>query len=169
LRAQRALGMPIVRRLADPFTHPHPQSTPALCDLSLHGLATLRGSDLRALHSKGAPLSGFAPAAAVAQAYDVVCGLAHASSFESAVRQGSCRQLGTLCCPPTAICATPPAAPAPTPPAPAPPEPTPAPPEVTIPGEGCKPDPGYVCPGSFRSPSSRPAARASRPLAVGAH
>lgn len=140
LRALRVLGTPVLKRIVDPLTHPRTGLTPALCDLPLHGAAALGASSLRALASRGAALRGFGSAAAVAQAYDLVCGLPHLSAFEQAVRQGACSSTGTLCCPPTAICATPPETtptPTPTPPVPAPSPPGCAP---------CNPRPGYACP-----------------------
>ena len=88
LTARRTLGTPVVWKLTDPLTHPDTGLTPALCNLALHGGA-LGESDLRPLHSRGAALAGFDAASAVAQAYDVVCGLPYASSFEQAVRQSS--------------------------------------------------------------------------------
>jgi len=88
LTARRTLGTPVVWKLTDPLTHPDTGLTPALCNLALHGGA-LGESDLRPLPSRGAALAGFDAASAVAQAYDVVCGLPHASSFEQAVRQSS--------------------------------------------------------------------------------
>ena len=63
---------------------------------------------------------------AVAQAYDVVCGLPHASSFQRAVTRGL--------------------------PAPQ------SPPVGKLPGEGCKPAPGYACPGAVGSASQAVAA-----------
>lgn len=136
LRALRVLGTPVISRIVDPLTHPRSGLTPALCDLPLHGAAALGASSLRAVVSRGAALTGFGSAAAVAQAYDVVCGLPHLSAFEEAVRQAGCRPTGTLCCPPTAICATPPET------TPTPPVPTPSPPGCAP----CNPRPGYACP-----------------------
>jgi hypothetical protein len=120
LTARRALGAPLVRRLTDPFTRPAGGGTPALCDLALHGSA-LSASELRPLHLRGQALAGFDAASAVAQAYDVVCGLPHASSFEQAVRP-------------------------------------PSPPVGKLPGEGCKPAPGYACPGAVERASPAVAA-----------
>jgi hypothetical protein len=94
-----------------------------LCDLPLHGSA-LSPSELRPLHSRGQALAGFDAASAIAQAYDAACGLPHASSFEQAVKQPS-----------------------------APPPSPPSPPVGKLPGEGCKPAPGYACPGAVRNAS----------------
>jgi hypothetical protein len=118
LSARHALGAPLVQKLADPFARPATAPTPALCDLPLHGSA-LSVSELRPLHSRGQALSGFDATGAVAQAYDVVCGLASASSLEAAVRS-----------------------------TPSAPVPSPTPPVGKIPGEGCVPAPGYACPGA---------------------
>jgi hypothetical protein len=115
LSARRALGKPRAFKLANPFTHPEPARTPALCDLALTG-STLDGSKLRALGSHGASLGGFDAADAVAEAYDVVCGLAYTSAFKQAVTAPSV--------PPTL------------------PVPTPVPPGCTP----CNPSPGTACP-----------------------
>jgi hypothetical protein len=89
LRAAGALGAPLVSRLVDPFTRPGSGVRAALCDLSLHGEATLSSANLRALASRGGPLSGFGPSSSVSQAYDLVCGLPYASSCKQAVRHTS--------------------------------------------------------------------------------
>jgi hypothetical protein len=125
LTASSALGTPLVRKLADPLTRAavHP---PALCDLELHG-AALSPAEVRPLHSQGQALTGFDAAAAIAQAYDLVCALPHASSFAQAVER----------------------APAPS----TPPAPPPSPPVGRLPGEGCVPTPGYACPGAVSSGS----------------
>ena len=85
LSALRALGEPAVRKLADAFAQKAAAPTPALCDLPLHG-APLSGSLLSVLGSRGAPLAGFSAASALAQAYDVACGLAYSSAFARAVK-----------------------------------------------------------------------------------
>jgi len=121
--AQRSLGAPTVRTLADPFTRPASGRTPALCDLPTHGLA-LSGSQLGVVYSRGTPLTGFDAASAVAQAYDAACGLPYASAFKQAVESSSSGS-----------------------PSPPPPTPSPSPPVGKLPGEGCKPTPGYACPG----------------------
>jgi hypothetical protein len=164
LRAARVLGVPSSWSIVDPLTHPNAGLTPALCDLPLHGAPGLSASMLRPLGSRGAVLKGFGSTAAVAQAYDLICGLPHLSSFEQAVRgAGSCRPVGSLCCPPTAVCATPPA---PAPPAPPPAPSTPPPP--TPPGcTPCNPPPDYACPLASQRvcPAVAPAAARRAPAA----
>ncbi|HLM84707.1 MAG TPA: hypothetical protein VK272_00810 [Solirubrobacteraceae bacterium] len=132
LTAQRSLGAPAVRTLVDPFARPSSGKPPALCDLRTHGHA-LSGSQLGLVYSRGTPLSGFDAASAVAQAYDAACGLPYASAFKQAVEQSS-SGTGT-----------------PTPPAPQPQPPAPEPPVGKLPGEGCKPAPGYACPAAVQS------------------
>jgi hypothetical protein len=142
ITARRSLGAPVVRRLADPFTRPAGARTPALCNLPLRGSA-LGASQVRPLYTRGPALAGFGTASAVAQAYDVVCGLPYASSFAQAVEQ------------------SPPASPVPSP---APPAPSPAPPVGKLPGEGCEPTPGYACPVAVASAlPERPSRAPSRP------
>ncbi|HTU78895.1 MAG TPA: hypothetical protein VMF09_09075 [Solirubrobacteraceae bacterium] len=133
LTAQRSLGGSTLRTRADVFARATLARTPALCDLSLHGRA-LGGSQLRALGAHGAAIAGFDAASAVAQAYDAACGLPYASTFRQAAQTGGGG----------------PAPPAPQPaPEPAPPAPSPGPPVGKLPGEGCKPAPGYACPGAI--------------------
>jgi hypothetical protein len=143
LTAWRSLGTPVVRRLADPFTRPQAGSTPALCDLRRHGGA-LGASELSELDARGAPLAGFSAASAVAQAYDVVCRLPYARSFEQAVEQTSASSS----------------------PGPSEPSPSPAPPVGKIPGEGCEPAPDRACP--LVVGGTRSAARGTRSAARGA-
>ncbi len=132
LSSPRALGAPLVLRLSNPLARTAGAHAPALCDLPLHGSA-LGASELRPLRSSGSALDGFSARAAVAQAYDLACGLPHASSFAQAIA---------------------PTAPSPTPAPPVTPTPTtpttttPSPPPVRVPGEGCEPRPGYACPGA---------------------
>jgi hypothetical protein len=154
IAAWRSLGAPVVRRLADSFTRPVAGHTPALCDLRRHGVA-LTGSQLSALGAPlGTPLVGFSAANAIAQAYDVVCGLPYASSFKQAVERT----------------APAPVSPAPSEPvAPAPPVPPPAPPIGKLPGEGCQPAAGRVCPAALRSAASAVRATGAGRLAAGAH
>ncbi len=126
LYSSRALGRPRVFTLTDPFGVPHVGLTPALCDLPLHGGASLAASSLGWLRTRGAPLGGFSPTAAVAQAYDVACSLPHEAAFAESVTGQ---------------------APVPTP---APPVPTPSPPAPSPPGcTPCNPAPGYACPLAF--------------------
>jgi hypothetical protein len=133
----RLLGKAVVRSVSDPFTHPVAGVTPALCDLSPRG-AALSASELRPLLARGAALSGVGAAGAVAQAYDVACGLPYTSAFAQDITHGGVSTQPPL--PP----------PSPEPPAPAPqPAPTPEQPrEGTIPGEQCRREdrPGVACP-----------------------
>jgi hypothetical protein len=130
--AARRLGAPRMLLLADPFTRPATGLTPALCDLPIRG-PTLTAGDLRAVLSRGPALGGFAPAAAVAQAYDAVCGRPYSPAFRQAVTLGtgsSCEAGQAIvagCCPPNAMCASPspPPPPPPLPPPPCPPCPCP--------------------------------------------
>jgi hypothetical protein len=131
LTGPRALGTPRVLRLANPLVRPAAARAPALCDLPLHG-SPLSASQLRPLGSRGAPLGGFGAADAVAQAYDLACGLAHASSFARAIAPA-----------PAPLPPSPPTTTTPTPPSPTTPSPLPP---VRLPGEGCEPRPGYACP-----------------------
>ena len=139
--ARRTLGTPVVSRLSDPFARPATAPRPSLCDLQLHGGA-LSASQLSALRSRGEPLAGFAGAGAVAQAYDAVCSLPFASSFEQDVT----RPAGS-----------------------SPPVPTPTPPVGKLPGEGCVPRPGYACPGAVESSPPAASAAGRRRTAAGAH
>jgi hypothetical protein len=127
--ARGSLGAPVVRKLANSFARGASAAKPALCDLSLHGAATLEASALTALGARGTPLSGFDAAAAVAQAYDVSCGLPYSSEFASAVGRSSSEAPGSPESPES--------------PSPVPvPTPTPSPPHCTP----CNPQPGYACP-----------------------
>jgi hypothetical protein len=130
--ALRKLGTPVVSRLADPFVRAASAPRPTLCDLPLHGVA-LSPSQLSPLRSRGAPLAGFAVTNAVAQAYDAVCSLPFAGSFEQAVTHSGAGS---------------------SPPVPAP-SPPPVPPVGKLPGEGCVPAPGYACPGAVERRSQR--------------
>lgn len=114
--AAGALGAPKVLRARDPFTRPSAK-TPALCDLPLHGVA-LAPAQLLVLGSRGAPLKGFAAAAALAAAYDAVCHLPYASAFKTALAPAS-----TVPSPPTGN----------------PPKPTPRPIEPVPSPPGCQP------------------------------
>ncbi len=125
--AAMALGAPRVMRAGDPFTHPAAKR-PALCRLALHGDA-LTAARLHVLGTRGALPAGLGAAAALADAYDVVCGLlpaAELSTLRSALFSAP----------------TPPHSPAPGP-GPVPqPEPTPTPPGCAP----CTPAPGFACP-----------------------
>ena len=84
ITARQGLGTPVVWKLANPFSQPHPGLTPALCDLPVHG-STVSGADLLALGSRGAAPAGFGVGTTVAQAYDVACGLPYEGAFAQAV------------------------------------------------------------------------------------
>lgn len=138
LTASRSLGQPSLRLFANPLARGTGIRAPMLCDLALHGSA-LSASEVRPLRSRGRALAGFAGAEALAQAYDVVCGLPHASSFAESVEHAAT------------------SAPIPTEaPAPAPTQPpsSPPPPVGKLPGEGCVPAPGYACPGAAAAAKS---------------
>jgi hypothetical protein len=128
--AARRLGAPRLLQLANPFTRPATGLTPALCDLPTRG-PSLTAADLRAVLSRGLGLAGFAPADAVAQAYDAVCARPYSPAFRQAVTRGSgssCEAGQAIvagCCPPNAICAAPPPPPPAPPPPPCPPCPCP--------------------------------------------
>ncbi|HEX3511097.1 MAG TPA: hypothetical protein VHT27_08375 [Solirubrobacteraceae bacterium] len=129
LRASRALGVPARVIRSDPFTTavaPAPRC--AVSDTALAGLV--------AIGWRGQPLTGFTPAAAVAAAYDAVCGRAAPPALRQAVAPAppQCSP-GALCCLPTAICA-------PVPAPPVGPGTIPPPPGCTP----CDPRPGFACP-----------------------
>ncbi len=153
LTAPRSLGVAVVRKLDDVFRRHAGGRIPALCNLPLHGSA-LSASEVRPLHSRGQALAGFDAASAVAQAYDVACGLPYASSFGRAVEQPS----------PAPSSPVPPESPSPAPPAP-----SPAPPGGKLPGEGCIPAPGYACPVVVRGASPAAAGDGARRARAGAH
>jgi hypothetical protein len=173
LTSPRALGTLRIWRLTDPFTRPQERPQPALCDLPLHG-SPLRGSDLAGLQSSGTPLAGFAVTDAVAEAYDVACGLPYASSFKRAVTRssGAGCPLNEICLPAPTTPPSPTAPPPPAaPPAPVPPEPAPGPPVPPPPGcTPCDPPPGYACPLAL-TPSicAGPVPAGARRAAAGAH
>jgi hypothetical protein len=107
VRALARLGDPLLWQTSDPLTRPS-ALTPALCDLPTLG-GSLATSDLRLVLSRGPALSGFSAAAALAQAYDLVCHRPYEPAFRLAVTQGSgsaCEsgRPGILCCPPNAMC-----------------------------------------------------------------
>jgi len=147
LAAKRALGPATIVTLENPLTPVSSASArtgartkASLCDLPLHG-SPLAAGQLRALGSRGSPLDGFAAASAVAQAYDLACGLPHASAFKQLVERPSASSQ-----PPTPTAPTQPP-PTTTLTTPTSTTPTPSPPVGTLPGEGCQPAPGYACPG----------------------
>jgi hypothetical protein len=131
LTAPRALGVPLLLTSADPLARPVGAHMPAMCNLALPS-SGLSASSLRILRSRGQALAGFGAAGALAQAYDLVCGLPYKSSFTQAVARS-------------------PSASTPTPPESTSPAPSPTPPAGKIPGEGCIPTPGYACPAAFKS------------------
>jgi hypothetical protein len=117
------LGDPLVWQISNPLTRPS-GLTPALCDLAPRG-GSLAASDLRTVLSRGPALNGFGAAAALAQAYDLVCRRPYQPAFRLAVTQGSgfaCEPVrpGVLCCPPNAMCVPPPCPTCPCPTAPCP-------------------------------------------------
>jgi hypothetical protein len=138
-----SLGALSIRTVVNPFRGTvGPRATARLCGLGRdHGAASLSK-----LLSAGRPLAGFSTAAAVAEAYDVACGLPYETAFERAVT-GCATTLVAGCCPANAMCVAPPPAPTPTP-APTPsPTPTPVPTPVCpcrFPPTNCAP--GYACP-----------------------
>jgi hypothetical protein len=122
--APRRFGAPVLRTFSDPFTRAASGLTPALCDLPIRGPA-LAASDLRAVLGNGLALSGFGAAAAIAQAYDAVCGRPYDPAFRRAVTQGTspgCQGGQSIvgCCPPNAMCLPPPCPPCPCGPSPCP-------------------------------------------------
>jgi hypothetical protein len=155
LIARRALGAPQVHILANSFSRPAGTNRRALCSLGLHGSA-LSASDLSPLHSRGDALKGFSSDAAVAQAYDLICGLPYTSSFVRAVAPA-----------PAPSSPNPPSAPEV--PSPAPPAPSPTPPVGRLPGEGCVARPGYACPAAARNSSTGVVGHSERRAAAGSH
>ncbi len=140
-RAQRALGAPRSTIVTNPFTHPRAASR-ALCEMP-HAGASLSAAGLRPLGSRGTALSGFSATGAVAEAFDVACGLPYESAFKEVVTHSPAT----------------PVAPPPLPPAPRPPGCTP-----------CPPQPGIACPLAL-TPDICEArlATAARPYAADAH
>ncbi len=138
-----ALGSPSVLRASDPFSHAQAK-VPGLCDLPLHGRA-LEPAQLLLVGSRGAPLSGIGPAAALADAYDALCGLPYPSTFKQDIASA-----GTTPSPPGSTSPTP--------------TPTPSPPTEPAPPPGgcepCTPRPGTAC------PLARQAVCVSEPRAV---
>lgn len=116
--AARRLGAAVVSQVSDPFTRARIGLTPALCDLPRRG-ASLAAGEIRSVLSRGAALTGFGAAAAITQAYDVVCRRPYKPAFRQAVSPTSPPTCETgnanigFCCPPNAICAPPPCPPCP--------------------------------------------------------
>jgi hypothetical protein len=117
ISAPRRLGAPAVSQVVDALGRPSGPAA-AVCGLGARHAA----GDLRALLGAGRPLPGFGAAAAVAQAYDLVCGLPSDPAFAREVR-GCAAGLLAGCCPPNALCVAPPSPPPPAPVAPPPPMP----------------------------------------------
>jgi hypothetical protein len=149
LSAQRQLGEHELWRVENPFAGTSSSAALELCDLATHG-PTLQAVELAPLRSTGAALGGFDVAAAVAQAYDVACGLPYESVFKQLVTGSSTQPQ-----------------PAPSQPEPAPTPPTP--PVGRLPGEGCTPAPGYACPAVLKSSFSAAVRDGERQAAAGAH
>ncbi len=84
VRARRALGAPGTRSVQDVLSLPAGAGKPRLCDLALHGKA-LNAADLAPLGGRGPALSGLGGAQALAQAYDIACGLPSAESLRTAL------------------------------------------------------------------------------------
>jgi hypothetical protein len=123
--APRRLGLPVLVQISNAFKRGGTGLKPALCDLPIRG-ASLRASDLRSALNGGLQVGGFGAAAAVAQAYDAVCGRPYDAAFRAAVTQGSSPRCEppqasiVACCPPNAMCAPPPCPPCPCGPGPCP-------------------------------------------------
>jgi len=109
ISASRSLGAPVLRTLANPLAPSAAHAAPALCDLGGHGSA-IAGSQLQALGARGGALPGFDAAGAVAQAYDLSCGLPYASAFRLAVQRSAAPRCAPCDPPPGYAC---PDAPAP--------------------------------------------------------
>jgi hypothetical protein len=128
VRAARSLGAVSVRQAVDPLPlRVGAAAVPALCGPAATR-RTLGGADLRLVLASGRAVSGFGAAAAVAQAFDAVCGRPYDPAFVRAV--SGCTSLVAGCCPPNAMCAspTPPSPPSACPPNGQCPVTTPAPP-----------------------------------------
>ena len=149
LRSSRVLGAPHALRLQNPFTSAaSPKvlgkvSADLPCQVPRAG-ASMQASDLRVVGpGRGVALTGFGASAAVADAFDALCGLAYPTAFKTAVHGQ----------------------------APAGPEPTPVPPTPEPPRcPPCNPKPGFACPLETRPaicPAAAPAAR--RPAAPASH
>jgi hypothetical protein len=107
VRAVARLGDPLLTTTSNPLTRPS-RLVPALCDLPTRS-AALQPGELRSALSRGPALRGFSAAAALAQAYDLVCHRPYEQAFRLAVTQGpplACEpgRPGLLCCPPNAMC-----------------------------------------------------------------
>jgi hypothetical protein len=125
LRIARSLGPATLLRAPNVIARGS-SPRPRLCRLGLAGRA-LSGGELAPLATRGAPLDGFSSAEALAQGYDLACGLAHSSAFVADIS-------GTSSCTAPSACTPTPVTPVPIP-APQPPGCTP-----------CDPRPGFACP-----------------------
>lgn len=138
--AARRFGLASLRQLATVL--PRPPGIPSICGGPGHR-RTLAAADLRPLLSAGPALPGFNAAAAVAQAFDVVCARPSDPAFAQAVTGCSTTGFAAGCCPPNAVCAAPPSpTPAPTP------SPTPTPTPMPAPCTPCQRPPctTAICP-----------------------
>jgi hypothetical protein len=153
VRAAQNLGRPSLRRLVNPLTRPAGAAGAVFCGLTAHRRA-LATDALQGVLAAGRALPGFGAAAAVAEAYDLACGLPSDPAFARAVSGGCGGSLVAGCCPPNALCAVPPAPAPPTPPTPPPPPPA------------CPPCPRPPCQAGTACPLSPPA-RLVCPLAAG--
>jgi hypothetical protein len=141
--ATRSLGAPSLRATSTPVVRPVGGVRPPICRLGLGGRPLGAGA-LHATLGAGRAIPGFGAAAAVAQAYDLVCGLPYDPAFVSAAT-GCPTGLVAGCCPPNALCA----APAPGTPPPVTTPPTPPPVITPPPLPPCPPCPrcaGRPCP-----------------------
>ncbi len=87
VRARGALGAPALRS-AENILAPRSASSgkPGLCNLALHG-APLTARELLPLGGRGPGLKGLGGAEALAQAYDIACGLPTSESLRTAISQ----------------------------------------------------------------------------------
>ncbi len=85
IRARRALGPPVVLAAQNLLaTRPSAAPRPSLCDLALGG-APLGAASLRILDGAGQSLSGLGGAQALAEAYDLACGLPNSGTLRAAL------------------------------------------------------------------------------------
>jgi hypothetical protein len=116
VRAKGALGPPSVLSVGDLFARTNSAPRPRLCDLTLHG-ASLTAAGLTLLGGAGARLRAVDGTEALAQAYDLACGLPNAGTLRGALSSpvgGGCTPCDPrpgFACPlikaSTAICAEP--------------------------------------------------------------
>jgi hypothetical protein len=84
VRARRILGQPAVLGLQNLFARTDSAPKPPVCDLSLHG-APLSAGGLSVIGGSGSALTGLGGAEALAQAYDIACGLANPGTLHQAL------------------------------------------------------------------------------------